>query len=195
MATLTKLILLGLWGTGGLGGEHGGGVGTLFPSLASPLRELARGAFLSSWPVTSTPALSHLSQESLHISNEVDKDDCGKKFLCELARKDAGQMYWDELLMLKYYDRTIDYASKSLFFNIAVKVGKDRKRPCAEVYPRCSLELQEMLDILRRQGISFDIPGEERDCQVYFIWKKKNHKKESKKETVIQESNPEENET
>ena len=34
-----------------------------------------------------------------------------------------------------------------------------------------------MLEILRRQGISFDIPGDERDCQIYFLWKKKAKKK------------------
>jgi len=35
------------------------------------------------------------------------------------------------------------------------------------------MALPEMLKILRRQGISFEIPGEEKDCQVYFLWKKK----------------------
>ena len=54
-----------------------------------------------------------------------------------------------------------------------IQVGKDGERECFEVYPRCYLDLHEMLKILRRQGISFEIPGEERDCQVYFLWKKK----------------------
>ena len=40
-----------------------------------------------------------------------------------------------------------------------------------------------MLKILRRQGISFEIPGEERDCQVYFLWKKKD-----KREAEIKKS-------
>ena len=57
------------------------------------------------------------------------------------------------------------------------QVGKDGERECIDVYPRCILYLPEMLEILRRQGISFDIPGEERDCQIYFLWKKKDKKK------------------
>merc|ERR1711963_1369414 len=57
-------------------------------------------------------------------------------------------------------------------FNIAVKVGLEGQL-CEEVYPRCILALPELLRILRRQGISFDIPGQDRDCQVYFLWKKK----------------------
>merc|ERR1712008_186752 len=55
---------------------------------------------------------------------------------------------------------------------IAVKVGQEGQK-CNEVYPRCFLGLAELLRILRRQGISFDIPGKDRDCQVYFLWKKK----------------------
>ena len=60
-----------------------------------------------------------------------------------------------------------------------MQVGKDGERECVDVYPRCILDLSEMLEILRRQGISFDIPGEERDCQIYFLWKKKDKKKKS----------------
>ena len=60
-----------------------------------------------------------------------------------------------------------------------VQVGKDGERECVDVYPRCILDLPEMLEILRRQGISFEIPGEERDCQIYFLWKKKDKKKKS----------------
>ena len=60
-----------------------------------------------------------------------------------------------------------------------MQVGKDGERECVDVYPRCILDLSEMLEILRRQGISFDIPGEERDCQIYLLWKKKDKKKES----------------
>ena len=41
-----------------------------------------------------------------------------------------------------------------------------------------------MLEILRRQGIAFDIPGEERDCQVYFLWKKKDKKKKALEKLV-----------
>ena len=41
-----------------------------------------------------------------------------------------------------------------------------------------------MLKILRRQGISFEIPGEERDCQVYFLWKKKSKRAESAKKKL-----------
>ena len=59
------------------------------------------------------------------------------------------------------------------------QVGKDGERECIDVYPRCILDLSELLEILRRQGISFDIQGEERDCQIYFLWKKKDKKKKS----------------
>ena len=51
-----------------------------------------------------------------------------------------------------------------------------------EVYPKCFLDLPDMLKIMRRKGISFEIPGEERDCQVYFLWKKKEHSVESIKD-------------
>jgi hypothetical protein len=59
------------------------------------------------------------------------------------------------------------------------QVGKDGERECYDVYPRCILDVSEMLEILRRQGISFEIPGEERDCQVYFLWKKKDKRIET----------------
>ena len=48
-----------------------------------------------------------------------------------------------------------------------------------------------MLAILRRQGFSFDIPGKERDCQVYFLWKKK----EKKKKVVVADSDDPQDET
>ena len=77
----------------------------------------------------------------------------------------------------------MDYSISNNNCNIAkifdVQVGKDGDRECVDVYPRCILDLPEMLEILRRQGISFDIPGEERDCQIYFLWKKKDKKKKS----------------
>jgi len=145
----------------------------------SPLRELARGAFLASWPVTNVPELEDIKEESLMMANRADAEDCAKRLLCEIARKelylpDSGDLLeWDEMLLLDYYRANrIDYTSKSLFFNIAVKVGQEGQK-CNEVYPRCILALPELLRILRRQGISFDIPGKDRDCQVYFLWKKK----------------------
>jgi len=167
---IVTVLLAGIVPRGCLGSGH-----FLSASIASPLRELARGAFLASWPVTKQPALKHLKDESMQLINEVDDDDCAKKFLCELARK-KGPLNWDEELLLKNYDAKVDYASMSLFFNIAVKVGKDKERKCSDVYPRCLMSLKEMLNILRRQGISFEIPGDERDCQVYFLWKKKDKK-------------------
>merc|ERR1711971_201727 len=138
----------------------------------SPLRELARGAFLASWPVTNVPELEDIKEESLMMANKADAEDCAKRLLCEIARKED-QLEWDENLLMDYYRANrIDYTSKSLFFNIAVKVGQEGQK-CNEVYPRCILGLPELLRILRRQGISFDIPGQDRDCQVYFLWKKK----------------------
>jgi len=138
----------------------------------SPLRELARGAFLASWPVTNVPELEDIREESLMMANKADAEDCAKRLLCEIARKED-QLEWDETLLMDYYRANrIDYTSKSLFFNIAVKVGQEGQK-CNEVYPRCILGLPELLRILRRQGISFDIPGKEKDCQVYFLWKKK----------------------
>merc|ERR1719234_2019121 len=154
---------------------HVGGVGgSLHGSFTSnsPLRELARGAFLASWPVTNVPELEDIKEESLMMANKADAEDCAKRLLCEIARKDD-QLEWDENLLMDYYRANrIDYTSKSLFFNIAVKVGQEGQK-CNEVYPRCILGLPELLRILRRQGISFDIPGQDRDCQVYFLWKKK----------------------
>merc|ERR1719234_2610496 len=154
---------------------HVGGVGgSLHGSFTSnsPLRELARGAFLASWPVTNVPELEDIKEESLMMANKADAEDCAKRLLCEIARKEE-QLEWDENLLMDYYRASrIDYTSKSLFFNIAVKVGQEGQK-CNEVYPRCILGLPELLRILRRQGISFDIPGQDRDCQVYFLWKKK----------------------
>eukprot|EP00090_Calanus_glacialis_P037561 TRINITY_DN6481_c0_g1_i1.p1 TRINITY_DN6481_c0_g1~~TRINITY_DN6481_c0_g1_i1.p1 ORF type:complete len:202 (-),score=57.03 TRINITY_DN6481_c0_g1_i1:83-688(-) len=162
-------------------GKHGRAGHSLgfssFPAPNAALRELARGAFLNSWPVTNKPELQNLKTESLNDANYHDTDDCAKKLLCELTKKEG--LEWDEELLIKYYDQPVNYGSDSLFFNIAVKVGKDGERECVDVYPRCILDLSEMLEILRRQGISFDIPGEERDCQIYFLWKKKDKKKKS----------------
>jgi len=152
-------------------GEVGGSLHGSFTSN-SPLRELARGAFLASWPVTNVPELEDIKEESLMMANKADAEDCAKRLLCEIARKEE-QLEWDENLLMDYYRANrIDYTSKSLFFNIAVKVGQEGQK-CNEVYPRCILGLPELLRILRRQGISFDIPGQDRDCQVYFLWKKK----------------------
>jgi len=154
-----------------VGGVAAGGLHGSFSSN-SPIRELARGAFLASWPVTNVPELEDIREESLMMSNKADAEDCGKRLLCEIARKE-GKLEWDEKLLMEYYRANrIDYTSKSLFFNIAVKVGQEGQK-CNEVYPRCILALPELLRILRRQGISFDIPGKDRDCQVYFLWKKK----------------------
>ena len=81
---------------------------------------------------------------------------------------------------------------------LTIQVGKSGAS-CSSTYLRCVLELEELLQIFRRQGnpnyyltwlwlvikigknlysgvllgITFDIPGDERDCQVYFLWKKK----------------------
>jgi len=153
-----------------IGGVIGGLHGSFTPN--SPLRELAKGAFLASWPVTDVPELDDIKEESLMMANKADAEDCAKRLLCEIARKED-QLEWDETLLMNYYKANrIDYTSKSLFFNIAVKVGLEGQL-CEEVYPRCVLALPELLRILRRQGISFDIPGQDRDCQVYFLWKKK----------------------
>jgi len=154
-----------------LGGIAASGLHGSFTSN-SPIRELARGAFLASWPVTNVPELDDIREEMLMMANKADAEDCGKRLLCEIARKED-ELEWDETLLMDYYKASrIDYTSKSLFFNIAVKVGQEGQK-CNEVYPRCILGLPELLRILRRQGISFDIPGKERDCQVYFLWKKK----------------------
>jgi len=154
-----------------VGGVAASGLHGSFSSN-SPIRELARGAFLASWPVTNVPELDEIREESLVMSNKADAEDCAKRLLCEIASKE-GQLEWDEKLLMEYYKANrIDYTSKSLFFNIAVKVGQEGQK-CNEVYPRCILGLPELLRILRRQGISFDIPGKDRDCQVYFLWKKK----------------------
>jgi len=168
-----------------LAGNHAGysslGLSS-FPANNAALRQLARGAFLNSWHVTNNQELQYLKTESLQDANYHDTDDCAKKLLCELTKKQ--DVEWDENLLLEYYDKPVNYGSDSLFFNIAVKVGKDGERECIDVYPRCILDLPEMLAILRRQGFSFDIPGKERDCQVYFLWKKK----EKKKKVVVADS-------
>jgi len=172
------LCYAGKHGRDGRGGHSFAGL-TSFSAPNAAMRELARGAFINSWPVTDRPELQHLKTESLEDANFHDTDDCAKKLLCQLARKEG--LEWDEELLINYYDKPVNYGADSLFFNIAVKVGKDGERECFEVYPRCFLDLHEMLKILRRQGISFEIPGEERDCQVYFLWKKKDKKETASK--------------
>merc|ERR1719466_106611 len=74
-----------------------------FSAPNAALRELAKGAFLNSWPVTNKPELQHLKTESLKEANFQDTDDCAKKFLCELSRKEGLQ--WDEELLIEYYDK------------------------------------------------------------------------------------------
>lgn len=141
------------------------------PATNTPLSELVRGAFINYWPLLNRPDLQHLRSGSLKAANFQDTDDCAKKLLCELSRKK--DRTWDEDLVYTYYDQPVDYMSDSLFFNIAVQVGKDGERDCQDAYPKCFLKLPEMLKLIRRQGISFELPADELECQVYVVWKKK----------------------
>jgi hypothetical protein len=146
-------------------------------SVTSSLREMAGGAFLASWPVSERDKVAKQVSLSYKFANNNDAEDCAKKLLCELAgkRKESkSPMAWDEELLLEAFDaEEIDYTSASVQFQVAVKVGKKNESNCRDVYSRCSLDLQQMLKMLRRQGISFIIPGEERDCSIYFLWKNK----------------------
>ena len=62
-----------------------------------------------------------------------------------------------------------------------MKVGKDGERDCQDAYPSCFLKLPEMLKLIRRQGISFELPADELECQVYVVWRKKDRNDESSK--------------
>ena len=82
-----------------------------------------------------------------------------------------------------------------------IQVGTEGKRDCSEVYPKCLLQFEDMRLILKRQGegervgmktkmfvpgITFDIPGRDRDCQIYFLWKAKNHENSTSEEENIE---------
>jgi len=164
----------------------------------SAFRELMRAALTSLWDFTSDQILDEVRTESLRAAGFQDTDDCAKKLLCELARKSKfdskidslpeipnassfpggafalqkSDLAWDEKLLMRFYHKSLDYDADSLFFNLAVQIGKRGERFCHEVYPNYLMDLEEMRDILRRQGITFDIPGIDRDCQVYLFWKK-----------------------
>merc|ERR1712106_483116 len=141
------------------------------PSTSTPLAELVRGAFIHSWPLLDRPELQDLKSKALKGADFHDTDDCAKKLLCELAKK--RDRTWDEDLLYRYYDKPVDYVSGSLFFNITIQVGKDGERNCKDVYPNCFLDLSEMLKTIRRQGISFKLPGGYLDCDINITWKKK----------------------
>merc|ERR1712106_711757 len=141
------------------------------PSTNTPLAELVRGAFIHSWPLLDRPELQDLKSKALKGADFHDTDDCAKKLLCELAKK--RDRTWDEDLLYRYYDKPVDYVSGSLFFNIAIQVGKDGERNCKDVYPNCFLDLSEMLKTIRRQGISFKLPVGYLDCDIDISWKKK----------------------
>lgn len=147
-------------------------------SVTNSLRELAGGAFLSSWPSPARQLVRDKVEMSIKYANNIDQEDCAKKMLCQLAGKrrtiGGNSLSWDEQLLINAFDvDAIDYASSSVQFNVAVQVGKKEANNCPEVYSRCNLNLEEMLKTLRRQGISFEIPGDEKDCAVYFLWKNK----------------------
>jgi len=161
------LLLLVLWVRAGV--EHA--LSSYSPSNVA-LRELATSAFIYSWPVGQISELQELKTRVVKDAIFHDSEDCAKKLLCGLAGRDP-PLQWDEELLLNYYNQRVDYSSDTLFFNIAVKVGKDGFRSCTEVYPRCLLDLETLLGMLRRQHISFHIPGQQRDCEVFLLWTKK----------------------
>jgi len=162
---LMCLLHLSLTGVSGRGHEH-----KLHSSQpSSPLREMMRGAILDSWPIFQNQKRN--KDDALLLANELDVESCAKKFLCELA-KTKGELEWDEELVLKQFTKKVDWTSSSLFFNIAVKLGNEDKRTCSTIYPMCSLSKEDMTDVFRRQGISFTIPGKDRNCMFYLLWKK-----------------------
>jgi len=145
---------------------------SVFTSLSQPLEGVAKAAFLSAWGSQyMQDEEERLGEVYKHI-NKVDKDSCAKKFLCELARK-KGPLDWYEKLIFGHYDKPVVWSAPSVFFNIAVKVGKEDSRSCIEVYPGCVWNLEEMANILKKQGINFHIQGLESDTQVYLLWGQK----------------------
>ena len=62
-------------------------------SVTNSLRELAGGAFLSSWPPPGrrgSPARKLVGNQvemSIKYANNIDQEDCAKKMLCQLAGK------------------------------------------------------------------------------------------------------------
>lgn len=149
---------------------------------SSSIREMTRAAVLKSWPVGDKKTLMSTADEYLSQANHIDYDDCGKKTLCLLASKKKAELEWDESLLLMAFDGQIDYTSPGLHFSTAVQVGKKDKEKCGELYPRCYLMLEELLEGFRSHGFSVDIPSQNRSCSVYFFWQQSSKKLEKSPE-------------
>lgn len=150
--------------------------GMVKSEITNSLRELAGGAFLKATPFGDKNLIGKTVDKTFQYVSKLDAEDCGKKLLCGLAGK-QGKLTWDEELMLKAFQGSIDYTSPYVQLRVAVEVGRRNVTNCKMVYSRCSLQLHEMTKLLRRQGISFEIPGQEKDCSVYFLWKTTGRKK------------------
>jgi len=144
--------------------------------ITNSLRELAGGAFLKATPFGNKQLIGKTVDRTFHYVSKLDSEDCSKKLLCGLAGK-VDKLTWDEELMLQAFQSPIDYTSPYVQLRVAVEVGRKNVTNCKMVYSRCTLELHEMTKVLRRQGISFEIPGAEKDCSVYFLWKTTGRKK------------------
>ncbi|XP_023332580.1 uncharacterized protein LOC111704546 isoform X3 [Eurytemora carolleeae] len=120
-------------------------------SASNSIRELAKAAILKSWPFGDKQVMADLISEYEVFANSLDFDDCGKKFLCQMSGKKSEDLEWDEEMM----------------------VGKSSVGNCDAVYSNCLLTQEELVDSLRNQGLSVDIPGADRDCSFYFLWRSK----------------------
>jgi len=141
------------------------------------LTTLMKMALVNALPDLNTDDLQKMELMQFSEMNLIDTDDCGKKMLCELARKE--KLTWDERHLLSYFNNPVNFTSDALFFNIAVQVGKERERECESVYQSCFLNLSEMLKIIRREGISVEVPGDELKLEVNFNWRKKSKSSEN----------------
>lgn len=120
------------------------------------------------------PAIKRLARKALLSSNQEDSSDCTKRLLCELQTKE--NLSWDEELLKNAVPSQIDYTSPTLQMNVAVALGRNNPQQCGVVYNRCQYDGGEIMNFLRKSGTSIEIDSDdlEYECNVLFLWTKKN---------------------
>lgn len=120
------------------------------------------------------PAIKRLARKALLSSNQEDSSDCTKRLLCELQTRE--NLSWDEELLKNAVPSQIDYTSPTLQMNVAVALGKNNPKQCGVVYNRCQYDGGEIMNFLRKSGTSIEIDSDdlEYECNVLFLWTKKN---------------------
>lgn len=88
---------------------------------------------------------------------DVDVEDCGKKFVCEIMSLEASQRNVEESLIAGLFDptATIDPLSPKSEYDLAAYVGANyNKETCARRYPRCTydrLTIQQALGKIEQE--------------------------------------------